>query len=113
MTGRLTTGVLVSALLRRVQAAGGHGAVLARGDREAGALVLVCADRGRLDAVLELSRGLDGRAAWRPVAERVVSGAESVGDYVDRRRRTDPDLWAVELDIADATRLAAETIASR
>ena len=28
--------------------------------------------------------------------------------YLDRRKNADPDLWIVELDIADAPRLVAE-----
>ena len=36
--------------------------------------------------------------------------SREITDYWQRRRRTDPDLWVVELDIAEAERFAAETI---
>ncbi|HWV11973.1 MAG TPA: DUF1491 family protein, partial [Sphingobium sp.] len=37
-------------------------------------------------------------------------GTDSLNQYLARRRRSDPDLWVIELDIADAERFAAETI---
>ena len=40
------------------------------------------------------------------------SDPQTLMDYVERRRRNDPDLWVVELDILDAERFAAETIAA-
>ena len=42
---RLPTQVVVSALLRRVNDAGGFGAVLARGDAQAGGVLVVALDR--------------------------------------------------------------------
>lgn len=47
MTPRLTSRMMVDALMRRVRAEGGFATVLARGDDVAGAIVLVCSNRGR------------------------------------------------------------------
>jgi len=33
-----------------------------------------------------------------------------ISDYISRRKRADPDLWLVELDIAEGERFAAETL---
>lgn len=112
MTVRLTSRMTVDALFRRVRAAGGFATVLARGDEQAGAIILVCADRGRPTALLERTMDRDGLYRWTRCGP---DGGESTGDrdvYLARRRARDPDLWLVELDIADAERFAAETNAS-
>ena len=48
---RIASGVAVSALLRRVNAAGGFGAVLQRGDDTAGAIAIITRDRGETRAL--------------------------------------------------------------
>ncbi|WP_333963484.1 DUF1491 family protein [Sphingomonas aurantiaca] len=50
MSGRLPSGVLVSALLRRVNDAGGFGAVMAKGDPQGGAILVIAVDKGPLPA---------------------------------------------------------------
>ncbi|MFX7883132.1 DUF1491 family protein, partial [Acinetobacter baumannii] len=40
----------------------------------------------------------------------VAADAATIADYWQRRRRIDPDLWVIELDIASAERFAAETL---
>jgi len=101
---RLATGVRVAALLRRVAADGGAGAVIARGDPTAGALLVQLADRG-VDGDL-VERVLDARGAyrWQPVGP----AAADRPDWLARRRRTDPDLWVVELDHPQAAGLLSE-----
>ena len=44
--GRLPSGVLVGAMLRRVNDAGGIGTMLARGDAQAGAILVITLERG-------------------------------------------------------------------
>ena len=65
MSARLTSKVLVSSLLRRVQAEGGFGAVLARGDATSGAILIVLAERGMRIATLERLLQPDGAYAWQ------------------------------------------------
>ena len=113
MTARLASGVVVAALRRRVQGAGGNVAVLARGDETAGAILLAIAERGV--AVRLLTRRLDSAGAyvWDDLALPPAGGDSDSGgvdQLIDRARRRDPDLWVVELDIADAQRFADELI---
>jgi hypothetical protein len=113
MTARLASGVVVAALARRVQGAGGNAAVLAHGDETAGAIMLVIASRG--ETVRLLSRRLDfaGGYVWDDIALPPPGGESdtpAVDELVNRARRRDPDLWVVELDIADAQRFADELI---
>lgn len=112
MTARLASGVLASALIRRVNAEGGHAVVLAKGDVTSGSIVLICAERGGILSLRERLLGADGNYVWEDVTPK--SGAEMADfrDYLERRRSRDPDLWVIELDIPNAERFAAETIAS-
>lgn len=110
MTPRLTAAMLVSALVRRTHQQGGHAAVLAKGD-DAGAVLVVCAERGRRTAILE--RLLDGQARyrWQSVGPDPTAPDDDAAAWLERRRARDPDLWIVELDIAEAQRFVAETTA--
>jgi len=108
---RLTSAMLVGALTRRAQAAGGFVMVLRKGDETSGTILVQTLDRGRdsglFERVPDYIAGGYRLTRCGPAAEE---GAEAVSAYLERRRRTDPDLWLVELDIADAERFAAETI---
>lgn len=99
---RAASGVTVSALLRRVAAAGGNGAVLARGDATAGAILLVIAERGVTQRLLERTLALDGGYAWTETGPKSSDDPAALADYLARRRRSDPDLWIVEVDGAAA-----------
>ena len=65
MTARLTSQVLASSLLRRAAAEGGFGAVLAKGDATAGAVMVILAERGVRVALLERLLRPDGTYAWQ------------------------------------------------
>jgi hypothetical protein len=45
---------------------------------------------------------------WEAVGPDESADSQARSAYQDRRRKADPDLWIVELDIADAPRLVAE-----
>ena len=109
MSARLASGLLVNALVRRVNAAGGSAMVLARGDAEAGAILVLATERGGNPRFFERCIGpADDFALVRAGPE---SGDDAVStDYWRRRRARDPDLWVDELDVADAERFAAETL---
>ena len=110
MTARLTSAMLVSAMIRRVGQAGGTAMVLAKGDATAGAILLICNEKGATQSVIE--RVLDGTGtyAWGQVGPAESADRDA---YVERRRARDPDLWVLELDIANAERFAAETTGAR
>ncbi len=106
MTARAAAGLLVSALIRAVEAAGGGGMVLAKGDATSGAILLVLAERGRVTAVRERAPALEGGYVWIPAGPAAFADPVALADYIARRRSRDPDLWVVELDHADALTLA-------
>jgi hypothetical protein len=89
----------VSSLLRRVQAAGGFGTVLARG-ADAPVPVLVVTREGRAVRLHQRMPDAQLGRVWRVAAE----GEAEVDAAIVRARRYDPDCWVVELDIPDAAR---------
>lgn len=77
--------------------------ILARGDAHGGMVLVQCRNRDRVGPLLE--RQFDG--GWAPVGPDPDSDPVAAQDYVDRRRRVDPDLWVIELDIPDAPQFVA------
>jgi hypothetical protein len=108
VTPRLATSVLVGALIRKAQGEGGFAAVLAKGDSTAGAVVVVLTEKGAKTAIYERALQPDGDYAWAPSESQVSDNPAEVPGFVARRRRFDPDLWVVELDIPSIERFAAE-----
>lgn len=107
---RPATGLLVSALIRRIEAEGGSAMVIAKGDAVAGSMLLMLADRGVLSAIVERSWRFDGGYGLEQVGPAEPNEPGAAGDYVARRRRADPDLWAIEIDHPEAGRIAAEML---
>jgi hypothetical protein len=101
----LPTNILVSAMLRRANDSGAFGAVLAKGHPQAGAILLVVGATDDTLRVKERGIGVNGRTA---LIDATPSG--NITDYWQRRRRSDPDLWVIELVGAGAERFAAETL---
>lgn len=109
MTGRLSASVEAAGLIRRAEADGGFGAVLRKGDPERGALLILIRSRGTYISCLERSLALDGRYSWRAVGPASDEEEEEVSRFLARRAQFDPDLWLIELDIAQPERFIAET----
>ncbi|OYY71929.1 DUF1491 family protein [Sphingomonas sp. 28-63-12] len=111
MSDRLPSGTLIGALLRQINDAGGMAMVLAKGDPQAGAILVITCHKGKKFKVLERAIGPSGLVELMAVSGPAGDDPGPITDYWQRRRARDPDLWVVELDIADAERFAAETIA--
>lgn len=105
---RLTSRFLVDLLLRRTESAGGFATVLAKGDEHSGIILVQCTERGQPGPLLERRFAATGHYIWEAVGPDDSNDGESRANYQDRRHKADPDLWIVELDIADAPRLVAE-----
>jgi len=112
MSERLPSGLLVGAMLRRVNDAGGIGTVLAKGDAQAGAILVITLEKGVNSGAFERGIGPDGSMRLMPVGPKTAENVAEISDYWRRRRSRDPDLWVIELDIVSAERFAAETILS-
>lgn len=94
--------------MRRASRDGGFATVLAKGDGTAGAILVIAQDRGENARAYERGIGATGDTELLPVGP--VGDSQVITDYWMRRRKGDPDLWVVEVDIAQAERFVAETI---
>lgn len=108
MNARLASGLFVTALLRDAHARGGAGVLVARGDATAGALLIICREKGRVISLCEQRLAQDGRYVWAPLPLPDPLTEEYLDILCRRRRQIDPDLWIVELDIANVERFIAE-----
>lgn len=108
---RLPARLEASSLVRRAEIAGGFGMVVARGDPDRGSIVLLIADRGAHVACLERQLSADGRYEWQTLGPGAGSTASEVAGWSQKRRRYDPDIWLIELDVPRSERFIAETTA--
>lgn len=101
---RIKTDIWVGALRRRVEAAGGFATVIAKGEPESGAvLLLLRAASGTTTALSRVNMG-DGKVSWQPIFENREERDPAAQDALEKRRKFDPDLWIVELDIENPGR---------
>jgi hypothetical protein len=107
VTVRVTSALLVNALVRQAFADGGSAAILFKGDEGAGAILLVMAEKGVISGLWERIPDPVSGYTWAQKSTQVIDNQQVFGDYLARRRANDPDLWVVEVDVADAPRFAA------
>lgn len=105
---RFTSRFLVDLLIRRTQAGGGFATIIAPGHEGSGVILVHCRDRGIAGPLLERRFSLAGQYEWEAVGPADSEREEELAAYIERRRAVDPDLWVIELDIADAPRLVAQ-----
>lgn len=105
---RLPAYLMVSALLRAADAAGGFGTIVARGERDAGVILIVTSEKGADARLWERLPSLDGGTGYAVTRDSSAASAESMDAYLRRRTSRDPDIWVVELDIADPERFIAD-----
>ena len=109
MSERLPASVEAAGLIRRAEGNGDFATIIKKGDPDRGAILLVVSSRGRHVACLERVSALDGGFQWRSVGPSESAGSDEIRDFLVKRTRFDADLWAIELDIAEAERFIAET----
>ncbi len=102
--GRLPAHLEVSGLVRRVQQEGGFAAILAKGEREAGTVLVVLAHRGAPQRAFERMPLASGERRWALAREEDPADPQTFSAWLDRRRGQDPDLWVVELDVPQGER---------
>jgi hypothetical protein len=107
MDARLPAHVEVAGLIRAVGAAGGFATVIAKGERDAGTLLVVCCESGANAAAYERMPQPDGTRMWTLTRRQDIDNPKEFWDYCDRRRNQDHDLWVVELDVPNGERFIA------
>lgn len=101
---RLPTHLEVSGLIRLVESQGGTAMVLAKGERDAGTILIVTMCRGEDVRLFERMPQMDGTRPFLATKSQDPEKPEEFSEYLDRRRRQDPDIWIIEVDIANAER---------
>ena len=104
MSERLPAHLEVGGIIRAVEAAGGFATVIAKGERDAGTLLLICCERGTQAQALERMPQADGTRAWAPARVQDPENPAEFWGYIERRKKQDSDLWIVELDVAGPER---------
>lgn len=78
--------------------------MLARGERDAGTLLLSLRDRQGRSTVYERMPQADGTRLWSIARTQDEADPAAFDAYLDRRKSQDPDVWIVELDVRDPER---------
>jgi hypothetical protein len=91
-------------MIRAVESAGGFATVLHKGEREGGTIVVVLAENGANLRLFELMPDPEKGRLWICSKQQDPENPYAFTEYLDRRGARDPDLWIVELDIADGER---------
>ncbi len=109
MSDRLPAWLEASAFIRRVEVAGGFGVVVAKGEPEAGTILIVLTEKGANSKAYERMPDADGNRFWHCVKKQTVEIPYEFGEYLDRRHKQDADLWIIELDIPQGERFIGLT----
>ncbi len=107
MTERLPAHLEVSGLIRLVETHGGTAMVVAKGERDAGTILIVTMHRGNDARLFERMPQLDGSRTFVATNKQDSEKPREFHDYLERRKRQDPDTWILEVDIDDAERFIA------
>lgn len=99
----------MAGLIRAVEVAGGFAAVLHKGERDAGTIVVVLAEKGGNARLFERIPDAAGHRVWTCTRSQETETSDDFNQYLTRRHNSDPDLWIVELDIANGERFIGQT----
>ena len=97
---RVKAGLWVQMALRMGDLDGRPGAVLRRGDPDAGGILVVLRGREGLSVLSQMRSG-EGEAAWLRATGPDVVDQATVDAYIERQVKRDPDLWVVEFAAPD------------
>ena len=106
---RLPAGLEAASIVRRAESSGDFAAIVRRGDADRGSILLIVTSRGRHVAILERTITGIGDYAWTRAGPAESGESAEVAQFLSERARFDPDIWAIELDIANPERFIAET----
>jgi hypothetical protein len=106
---RVPAHIEVSALLRRVQAEGGFATVIRKGERDAGSLMVAISEKGAGIRLFERVPDHSGHRIWTLIRSQDTENTNEIEQYLNQRADQDPDLWIIELDIANGERFIGLT----
>jgi len=104
---RLPAHLEIGSLIRLAESNGGSAMVLAKGEPDAGTILIVTMYRGEDTRLYERVPQLDGTRNFVLSKSQDSENPSEFSEYLDRRRAQDPDIWILEVDIAEAERFIA------
>lgn len=108
MSARLPAHLEASAILRLAESQGGYATLLAKGEYDAGTILLVTLCRGAGGVLYERMPQLDGSRTFVATKRELHENQQEFSEYLDRRRQQDRDIWLIEVNIADPERFIAQ-----
>lgn len=81
--------------------------VTAKGERDAGTILILTIYRGENAVLFERMPQLDGSRPFVAAKQQNPEKQEEIFEYLERRKNQDPDIWILEVDIADGARFVA------
>jgi hypothetical protein len=107
MEARLPAHLEVAGLIRMVETDGGFATVLARGEKDAGTVLILTMYRGEEAILFERMPQLDGTRPYIAAKRQNAENKQEIFEYIEKRRKQDPDIWVIEADVADPARFIA------
>lgn len=94
-------------MIRMAEAAGGFAMVTAKGERDAGTILVLTIYRGENAVLFEKMPQLDGSRPFVAAKQQNTEKPDEIYEYLNRRKQQDPDIWVLEVDIADGAQFIA------
>jgi hypothetical protein len=104
---RLPAHLEASAIIRLAESQGGFATVLAKGERDAGTILIVTMCHGKGGTLYERMPQADGSRTFVAAKRENPENPSEFSEYLARRRAQDRDVWLIEVDIADPERFIA------
>ena len=107
MDQRLPAHLEIGGLIRLAETRGGSAMVLAKGERDAGTILLVTLCRGQDATLYERMPQLDGSRRFVATKQQNPEKPLEFSEYLQRRAQQDPDIWVLEADVDDPAQFVA------
>lgn len=95
---KLKSGIWVSAYRRQCELRHVPCVTVARGDDDAGAVLLKMNNLAGSVIVLGQATNIDGRRVWRALTGEIPVEEPQADDLIARERGRDPDIWVLEIE---------------
>ena len=105
MTPSLTSGLWISAYLKRLQLVNIPAFVTSKGDETAGAIIVKLNTLDGNAFAFHRSYDLDGNRVWATLSEGEERG---VDESLNKQRSFDPDIWIIEVEDREGRHLLDE-----
>lgn len=83
--------------------------MLHKGERDAGTIIALLTEKGMNGRLFERIPNASGDRIWTCTRIQKSENPSEFNQYLRDRHSSDPDLWIVELDIADGERFIGQT----